>query len=197
MAGRIGRVVVVVALVLPTVTGCRTAVSRFYTLDSVAAPASSPLASYGVVVGPVSVPASVDRPEFVVQVAPNRVEIDEFNRWAAPLGDAIGRAVAGDLAVLLGTSRVATAPLANFDAAYRVTLDVQRFDSIPGQTVVGEAVWAVRAAKGGRVRTGRSVARETVADESFDALAAAHSRALAVVSGDIATAIQAAAAAEP
>ena len=64
----------------------RSAISRFYTLDSTATPDAGPLASYGVIVGPVSVPASVDRPEFVVQVAPNRVEVDEFNRWAAPLG---------------------------------------------------------------------------------------------------------------
>jgi uncharacterized lipoprotein YmbA len=77
-------------------------------------------------VGPVSVPASVDRSEFVVQVAPNRVEIDEFNRWASPLGESIARTVAGDLAALLGTPDVATAPFANFDPAYRVTIDVQR-----------------------------------------------------------------------
>jgi uncharacterized lipoprotein YmbA len=29
-----------------------------------------------VMVGPVSVPAAVDRPEFVVQTAPNRVDVD-------------------------------------------------------------------------------------------------------------------------
>jgi uncharacterized lipoprotein YmbA len=51
-------------------------------------------------VGPVSVPASVDQPEFVVQVAPNRVEVDEFNRWATPLNDAIAQVVAGDLVKL-------------------------------------------------------------------------------------------------
>ena len=68
-----------------------------------------------------------------MQVAPNRVTVDEFNRWAAPLDESIARTVAGDLAVLLGTPRVATGPLANFEPAYRVTIDVQRFDSIPGR----------------------------------------------------------------
>ena len=66
-------------------------------------------------VGPVSIPAEVDRPQFTVQVAPNRVAIDEFNRWAAPLNENIARVVAGDLAALLGTPRVAACPLANFD----------------------------------------------------------------------------------
>jgi uncharacterized lipoprotein YmbA len=175
--------------------GCgRSAISRFYTLDSTAIPDAGPLASYAVIVGPVSVPASVDRPEFVVQVAPNRVEVDEFNRWAAPLGDSIARVVAGDLAVLLGTPQVATAPLANFAPAYRVTISVQRFESIPGEAVVLEAVWAVRGSRG--TRSGRTATREAVQDKSFDALAAAHSRALATVSGDIAGAIRAEAARE-
>src|SRR5205823_6032560 len=77
----------------------------------------APPASYAVVVGPVSVPASVDRPQFVVQVAPNRVEVDEFNRWAAPLDDGVARAVAGNLATLLGTPKGATGSLANLTPA--------------------------------------------------------------------------------
>jgi len=183
------------ALVPVAATSCgRSAMSRFYTLRSTAAADGSPAASYAVVVGPVSIPASVDRPEFVVQVAPNRVAVDEFNRWAAPLDDSIARAVAGDLEVLLGTPRVATAPATNFDPAYRVTIDVQRFESVAGQGVLVDAVWAVRGPKG-RLRSGRTVARETVQDKSFDGLAAAHSRALATLSSDIAVAIRAEAAA--
>jgi uncharacterized lipoprotein YmbA len=197
MKGRIGGHVVALALIALAATGCRSATSRFYTLESTATPDAGPLASYGIVVGPVSVPASVDRPEFVVQVAPNRIAVDEFNRWAAPLDDSIARTVAGDLAALLGTPRVATAPLANFDPAFRVTINVQRFDSVPGQEVLLEAVWVVRKAKGGATRSGRTVAREAVADKSFDAIAAAHSRALATVSGDIAAAIRAEAAERP
>src|SRR5262249_59690049 len=115
----------------------------------------------GVIVGPVSVPASVDRPEFVVQVAPNRVEIDEFDRWAGRFGESIARTVAGDLAVLLGAD-VAPAPFANFDPTYRVTIDVQRFESVRGDSVTVEAVWVVRATAGGASRAGRTVAREAV-----------------------------------
>jgi uncharacterized lipoprotein YmbA len=87
---------------------------------------------------------------------------------------------------------VAVAPLANFNPAYRVTLDVQRFDSVQNQSVLVDAVWAVRKTAGGDTRSGRTVAREAVRGEGFDALAAAHSRALATVSADIAAAIRAA-----
>ena len=168
-----------------------TANSRFYTLDSTATASGAPPVHHAIAVGPVSIPPSVDRPQLVVQVAPNQVSVDEFHRWAAPLDDGIARAVAGDLAVLLGTSEVAVAPVTGFVPTHRVTIEVQRFDSVPGESVLVEAQWAVRPMAGGAMRSGRTVARETVQGKTFDAVAAAHSRALAKVSADIAAAIRA------
>jgi uncharacterized protein len=199
MAARIARVIAI-ALVVAIAASCSTtAPSRFYTLDSTAtadgAPSSS--AQGSVMIGPVTIPAAVDRPEFVVQVAANRVEVEEFNRWVAPLSDAIARVVAGNLVVILGTPEVAMAPLANFNPAYLVTIDVQRFDSIRGQGAVLEAVWTVRKTAGGETRSSRTSARETAQGDGFDALAAAHSRALAKLSSDIATAIRAEAEQKP
>jgi uncharacterized lipoprotein YmbA len=177
-------------LLLATLTACRSAPSRFYTLESTAVADRDASASYAVVIGPVVVPASVDRPEMVVQDAPNRVSLDEFNRWAAPLGDAIGRTVAGDLVKLLGTPRVATASLANFDADYRVSIEVQSFESIPGQSVLVDAVWVVHRSGGHEERSGRTVAHEPVLGSDYAAIAAAHSRALARLGGDLAAAIR-------
>lgn len=185
------------AFVAVIAAGCASAPSRFYTLNSTAKSDGTSAANYAVVVGPVTVPAEVDRPQFTVQAAPNRVAIDEFNRWAEPLNAGIARVVAGDLAALLGTPRVAAVSLANFNPAYRVTLDIQQFATIPGQSVSVEAVWVVRKAVGGVSLSGRTIASEPVADASFDALAAAHSRALAKVSRDIAAAIRSEAAAKP
>ncbi len=190
MAGRIAYMTISIAFIAVIAGGCSTAPSRFYTLDSTAAPGVAPATRIAVVVGPVSVPDTVDRPEFVVQVASNQVEVEEFNRWAAPLNDSIARAVAGNLSVLLGTPDVAVAPLANFSPAYRVTIDVQRFESVQGQAALIEAMWTVRSIATGKTRSGRMVAREPVQGDGFDALAAAHSRALAKISGDIAAAIR-------
>jgi uncharacterized protein len=176
---------------IASAAGCSTAPARFYSLDSTATADSNPAAHASVMVGPVTIPASVDQPEFVVRVAANRVEVDEFNRWVSPLGDGIARAVAGDLVVLLGSPDVAAAQLANFNPDYRVTIDVQRFDSIRGDAAVVEAVWTVKKTVGGELRSGRTVAREPVQGQGFDALAAAHSRALTKMSGDIAAAIRA------
>jgi uncharacterized lipoprotein YmbA len=170
--------------------GCASSASRFYTLNSTAKGDGDSTAPYAVLVGPVTVPMEVDRPQFTVQVSPNSVAIDEFNRWAEPLNDNIARVVAGDLAALLGTPRVAAGALANFNPAYQVSLNIQKFVSVPGKSVEVDALWVVRQQKGDAL-TGRTVAVEPAADKSFDALAAAHSRALAKVSVGIAAAIRA------
>jgi uncharacterized lipoprotein YmbA len=195
---RCGTQTILILLAAGAAFGCGTsAPARFYSLNSTAIPSGPPMASTAVMVGSVSVPAVVDQPQFVVELSSNRVEVDEFNRWAAPLNDSIAHAVAGDLAVLLGTPEVAAAPFANFEPTYTVTIEVQRFASIPGEAAIVEAVWTVHKTADGKTRSGRSVAREAVQGDSRDALAAAHSRALASISGDIATAVRTEAGDEP
>jgi len=180
-----------IALIAVAAAGCGASTpARFYTLSSTATPVGAPPASDPVMVWPVTIPATVDQPQFVVQVAPNRVQVDEFNRWAAPLNEGIACAVAGDLAVLLGTPDVIAGPLANFNPAYRVEIVVQRFESVRGEAALVEAVWLVRRTADGETRSGHTLAREAVQSDDLSALAVAHSRALAQVSGDIATAIR-------
>jgi uncharacterized lipoprotein YmbA len=196
-SARVGGAFAVAALVVlgMLVTSCASKPSHFYTLESVATAGDGAPASYAVLVGPVTIPGSVDRPEMVVQVAPNQVELLEFDRWAAPLADSIARAVAGDLTKLLGTPRVATGPLGNFTPDYRVTLDVQRFDAIPGEGVQLDTVWVVKPIAGGSPRSGRTTSHEPARGAGYEALAGAYSRALALLSEDVATAIRAEAAA--
>lgn len=187
-----------VALAGALAAGCGTsAPARFYTLSSTAAASQALAPPVAIVVGPVTVPAAVDRPQIVLQSGPNRLELDEFNRWAAPLGDTIARAVAGDLAVLLGTPEVGSAPGASFDPEFRVTIDVERFESVAGDHALVDAVWAVHETAGGRIRRGRTTAREPARGEGIEALAAAHSQALGRLSADIAVAIREVAAQSP
>jgi uncharacterized lipoprotein YmbA len=123
----------------------------------------------------------------VLKDGPNQVRIDEDNRWAAPLGDAIASVVAENLATLLGTPRVTLFPdrMAG-DGAYGVTIEVQQFVSEPGSAATLSAVWTVRRGADGRTETGRTRVREPVTGSGYEALAAAHSRALAVMSREIA-----------
>ena len=138
------------------VAGCASTPSRFYSLSAAAEP-TAPSSNLSIAVGPVSVPAVVDRPQIVVNVGPNQVRLEEFNRWAAPLQNNIARVVASAL----------------------------------GEAAMLDAVWNVRRTKDGKAETGRTTVRETVQEKGYDALAAAHSRALARLSRDIAAAVAA------
>lgn len=170
--------------------GCSSSPSRFYTLSATAAPGPAP-SKVSVAVGPVSIPASVDRPQIVVSTSANEVALDDYNRWASPLQDDIARVVAENLVALLGTPRVTRFPQSsNGDAEYRVQIEVRNFESVPGKSASLDAVWTVRRVKDAKIETGRTSAREKTDDNSFDALAAAHSRAMAALSQDIAEAVR-------
>ena len=178
-------------LLAAVLAGCASPPSRFYTLAAIAGPDGGAPAAYAVAVDSVSIPATVDRPQFVVQKGPNRVAVDEFNRWAAPLAANIASTLAANLGVVLGTPRAVSGPLAaSVDPAYRVTVEVQRFESVLGETVTLEAVWLLRRPGATATSGGRSALREAVQGEGYEALAAAHSRALAGLSRDIAAAIR-------
>lgn len=170
--------------------------SRFYTLSGAPAPAS-PSSTLSIAVGPVTIPAVVDRPEIVVTVGDNEVWLDEFNRWASPLAEAIAVATAENLSAALATARATSLVQSATEADYRVSVEVQRFESVPGSHALLDAVFTVRRTADGRAATGRTTVRESTADKSYEALAAAHSRAVARLARDIADTTRAAAAQAP
>ena len=177
------------------IAGCASAPSRFYNLNATAKSGGASAVPCAVLVGPVFVPTAVDRPQFVVATATNSVDVEEFNRWAGPLDESVARVVSINLGVLLGTTRASSAPMPDFGPAYRVTIRIERFESaLGGGKMAGEAlvdaVWTIRSPSGLSVDSGHTVAREAAPGGGFEALAAAHSRALAKVSGDIAVAIR-------
>jgi uncharacterized protein len=199
MRGRylLGTALICLALSAP---GCaRSPRVNFYTLEPVA-PAGAPAAGQGapsVVVGPVTLPEAVDRPQLVVRAGANRVEILETHRWAEPLKSEIPRLVAQNLGRLLGSDRVHSyQQQSGAGAGYRVLLDVVRLEAEPGQGVTIETAWTVRRTPGGNPRTGRTLWREKAEGGGYDPLVPALSRALAGVSADIAKALQAEAAAQ-
>lgn len=170
--------------------GCASSPAHLYTLSSTvtAGTASSKLS---VAVGPVSVPAAVDRPQIVVSTSANQVSVDDFNRWASPLQDNLARVVAENLVALLGTPRVTLFPqtLAT-EVDYRVQIEIRNFESAPGKSAALDAVWTVRRTKDGKTETGRTSAREKVDADGYEALAAAHSRGVARLSQDIADVVR-------
>ncbi len=188
---------IVLLCILATLwTGCAsTTQSHFYTLSPAlkpAAPAAVAGGNFSISVGPVTVPATVDRPQIVVRVGPNQVDIDEFNRWASPLQNDIARVVAENLVLMLGAPDVTVFPQTTAaGASYRVTISVLRFDSVPGGAATLDAVWTARGAKGDQSRTGRTTLSVPTQGSGYAPLVAAHSSALERLSEDVAEAIRA------
>ena len=175
-------------------SGCGSSpVTRFYTLSPAAAPAAGEArGSMTVVIGAVSLPDGLDRPQIVLRGASNQVTFSEFERWLGSPKDEVALAVAGGLQQALRGASVFAGPLSTgMSADVIVLLHVQRFDSVLGDAATVEAAWQVIPAKG-KPRAGHSSVREPAGGPGYDALVAAHSRALTAVGRDIATAIRAA-----
>jgi hypothetical protein len=187
-----GKLPLVFCALAALLTGCASVQpTRFYTMSPATAPAATAPAVYSLSVGPVWVPAAVDRPQIVLQTGPNQVFIAEFDRWAEPLKEAIPRVVVENLSLMLGAQDIAIFPQSgSADASYRITIDILRFESLPGKAAIVDARWTVRSTKDEKTGSGRAKITETVRAEGYPELVAAHSRALEQLSGQIARTVR-------
>ena len=154
---------------------------RFHTLlpaERAAAAAPAPPALH-VDVLPVAVPAQVDHAQWVVRQPDGSLLMLEQDRWAAPLPDEVRAAVVERLAARWGAIdvRVVGRPAG---PVWRVRVDVQRFETIPGREARLEAAWSVSpssaAPREAAATVCRSVLVETPGAAGVAALAAAHRR---------------------
>lgn len=187
------------AIVLSSIaaTGCATSPpSRFYLMTPLPE-ADRPRQSAqrdsapALGVGPVKLPAYLDRPEVVTRSSPNALQVAEFDRWGEPLEDNFKRVLAMNLGVLADTDRVSIYPWprsASVDC--QVTVGVDRFDAAADGQVVLMARWQVLGGEEGRVvRSGRTVVTEPAVTSNYEALASVMSGAMATLSREIAAAI--------
>jgi uncharacterized lipoprotein YmbA len=191
----------VVYLALITTACGRSPRVTFYLLEPVAKKETSALAKGAVptiVVGPVTLPEVVDRPQLVVGVAANRVDILEEHRWAEPLNSEIPSLIAQNLGRMLGSNRVwSYRQQVGVVPDYHVLLDFVRFESQSMREVIVEAFWTIRSTVGGVTRVGHSLVHENAQEVGYDSLVDAYNRALVDLSGDLARTIQAEAAQAP
>jgi uncharacterized lipoprotein YmbA len=145
---------------------------------------ASPAAPLVVGVGPVSLPAYLDRPQLVTRPAPDRLDVKEFAQWGEPLRDAVTRVVAVNLARLLPDSQVVKFPWRSTEKIrYRVILDIEQMDGPAGGDVALDARWRILDPSGREVVARVSRLSEPAGPETA---AAAMSRALGALSRDIA-----------
>lgn len=170
---------------------CSSAPTHFYTLlPPVSTAAPTQTASYRIAVLPVGIPAQVDRPQMVVREGSGSVALLEGEQWIAPLGDEIRTALSGELTRQLGAENVYGLPHPKDVPVYRVKVDIDRFESVPGRYTLLSAAWSVHAASGkGAVLQCASRVREPVG-QGYAALAEGHQRGLQALAGDIAAAVR-------
>jgi hypothetical protein len=169
--------------------------ARFYTLS---APATVPPHDasaivpphYSVVVGPVSIPETVDRPQLVIRRGDHRIEITELHRWAQPLRLEIAGAIANGLERRLPQARIALYNMQTVrDPNCRVQVDIERFDAVLDEAVTMQGWWTVRC-NAQPAKTVRFM-EQIPAHGGYDAIAAAYARASSAIAEKIADAVAA------
>ena len=86
----------------------------------------------------------------------SRISIHEFEVWSDPPADLIQRALVNDLAHRFGTDRVMATPVEHYTVpAWRIALDVIRFDVDEGGEAVLDARWTLLAEPSDRLVASR------------------------------------------
>jgi uncharacterized protein len=139
-------------------------------------------------VGPVRLPAYLDRREIVTRVAQNRFDLSENDRWAEPLDENFTHVLAQNLSVLLGSDRIITYPWPlDKRPRYRVQIDVFRFEVNSAGEAELTARWAVVDETGREAPSiNESRLSRPAKDKSTDAYVTALSETVADLSREIA-----------
>jgi len=147
----------------------------------------------GILVGPIRMAMYLDRADIVIRDSQNEIHLAEFSQWAGPLQENFTRVLAENLSVLLTTDRVGIFPetrARSFD--YNVTVNVTRFDGMPGETANLRARWSILDKKRNKILFEKhSILTQPTESDGMEALVAAESHALADLSREIAEAIKA------
>ena len=162
---------------------------HFYTLSGGADVQPAKPVKYYVEMLAVSVPQQVSRNQFVVTAPSGRIELLEQQRWAGPLAGEIGQALSTAVTNDLGAIDVFRTPHPDNLPVYRISTNVQRFESVMGQYALIDAVWSVRQLSSNKVVTCRTVANEKVG-AGYDELVTGHRRAVSRIAADMATVVR-------
>ncbi|CAG1002708.1 hypothetical protein MYXO_03150 [Myxococcaceae bacterium] len=170
----------------------RTDPPSFYVLSASHDVATGPPLDVAVGVGPIELPAYLDRPQFVTRKGPNQLDLAENERWASPLQKAATNALLLNLARQLGTDRVSSFPYAlGLPRDYDASVQFLRFEASASGEVFVDAYWWILDPKTGTPLAARlsSLSRSAAAGDAA-AAAAALSSALSDLSTEMAAAIR-------
>ena len=109
-------------------------------------------------VGPITVPAYLDRKQIVVRQPGVEVSVNDFDHWAEPLSDNLKRVFVANLSTLLSSSQVYNREHRNLpDTKYQLTIDISRFDNSAEGAGVLLAFWTLSDRKGKVIKREKSL----------------------------------------
>ena len=147
--------------------GCGGTPNVYYTLTAnsgQAAAAQAPAAQAPglYTLGTVNVPAPVDDTMLVVRQSDDKLMKLAHDRWTAPLGKQVSNALAVALTRQLGMPPLSSAQASGKQAPVtKFSVDIQRFDLVPGQFAALTAVWQIRPGASTRASTPASTTSTT------------------------------------
>jgi len=169
--------------------------THFYTLESqsrtpvitTTASAKKPLIG----IGPLSLPALLDRSQIVTRAENNSIEMAEFHQWAAPLQDNVIAVLSKNVATLQPNAIVRAYPWSVYgNVDYRVIIDISRFDTQLGKSVNLEASWAIMEEKNHTiVSNGQAKLEQRLNDASYNSAAQGLSKLLSEFSQQLSLAL--------
>jgi hypothetical protein len=170
--------------------------TQFYLLNSLYSADSGPgaiaaLTGTAIGVGPVRVPAQLDRLQIVTRKTPNEIRLADNAEWAEPLATNFTRVLAENLSYLLATDDVAIFPwLKTMQLDYQVTVDITRLSASPGDQAILRARWTIFGAQG-QTELHHAFSKINMPVEANDvaSMVKAQSRAVEALSRQIAMAI--------
>jgi uncharacterized lipoprotein YmbA len=174
-----------------TMLGCMAALAacghspptHYFSLDAVGpdAPLSSRFSQgmQTVQLGAVRVPAALDRPEVVAQDAAHRLSVRENDRWGAPVGQMMRRALAQDLLARLPAGAFVLPDAPAPDGTRGIVVTVLDLRAEPGGRLTLQGSWTLTAGQPARAVLTQEVAlSEPMSSRDSSAIADALSRAL-------------------
>ncbi|MDD5266981.1 MAG: PqiC family protein [Methylococcales bacterium] len=169
--------------------------THFYTLESQSCPpvaASTAITKKRLIgIGPLSLPALLDRRQIITRADNNSVQIAEFDQWAAPLKDNVIAVLSKNVATLQPNAIVRAYPWAVYgNVDYRVIIDISRFDTQLGKSVNLEASWAIMEEKNHKiVSNGQAKIEQPLNDASYNSAALGLSKLLSELSQQLSLAL--------
>lgn len=157
--------------------------THFYVLEPVSEPplkSTTPDHKRQIGIGPISIPALLERKQIVTRLPDNSVSIAEFHQWAAPLKDNVAQVLTHNLATLQTDDLIRTYPWSAYGMVdYRIIIDIIRFDTRPEQSINFEATWTIMNEKShAALSNGHSKIEHPLSDLSYPATVKALSKIL-------------------